>query len=243
MAGIDKIRVNTWDEYVHLEEFCAKHNSAFFKKHHYYLSEGLYDGITPDFFTHGLEFPISNFRREADIYIIQNLSEREVTEMPQVIAYLRQQYSDFDLIREHKSEFDTYQIDRSGCRVNLQKFSTRKTLKHLKREKWDLVWIDIYFFKEKNGVRKRQFTWVQFDGINKCIYDVCRGCRYYKYVPDQGDNFLHNVTMKQIYRYITQTRLRRGVIIKVYCRNLQRNTNGQVEGFAKKANYQFEVTK
>ena len=85
MAGIDKIFLTDYNEYKYLEQFCEKHNSEFFKKHKYYLSCGLYD-ITSDIFSDGEEHPVSNFCTEADIFLIQHLSETDIENMPNVIA-------------------------------------------------------------------------------------------------------------------------------------------------------------
>lgn len=102
MAGIDKIYLTDYNEYKYLEQFCDKYNPEFFKKHKYYLSYGLYYDITPDKFKDGEEHPISNFSTEADIFVIQHLSDTDFKEMPNVIARFKEQYDDFDLIRQHK---------------------------------------------------------------------------------------------------------------------------------------------
>ena len=244
MAGIDKIYLTDYNEYKHLEQFCEKYDSEFFKKYKYYLSCGLYD-ITTDIFKDGKEHPISNFSTEADVFIIQHLSDTDFKDMPNVIARLKEQYSGdsngFDLIRQHKSEYDFYQIDRSGCKVILVERSNNKTLRHIKREQWEQVWIDVYYDRTKEYNYKNSL-W--FDYFSKTIFHRHLGCKYYKHLDDGDgyyDQFLHNVSMRQVCRYITQVRLKRGFYINVFCRNYQRDSNGTILSITADANYLFKV--
>ena len=241
MAGIDKIYLTDYNEYKHLEQFCDRYNSEFFRKHKYYLSCGLYD-ITPDIFKDGKEHPISNFSTEADVFIIQHLSDTDLKEMPSVVARLKEQYSDFDLIRQHKSEYDLYHIDHSGCKVKLVESSRNKTLKHIKREQWEQVWIDVYSNRKKAEDFYKYWLW--FDYFSKTIFHRHLGCKYYKHLDDGDgyyDQFLHNVSIRQVCRYITQVRLKRGFGIWVHCRNYRRDSNGTILSVTAEADYLFEV--
>lgn len=242
MAGIDKIYLTNYNEYKYLEQFCDKYNPEFFKKHKYYLSCGLYDDIIPDKFKDGEEHPISNFSTEADVFIIQHLSDTDFKEMPNVIARLKEQYNDFDLIRQHKSEYDTYQIDRSGCKIILVESSCNKTLRHIKREQWEQVWIDVYSNRKKAKDFYKYSLW--FDYFSRTIFHRHLGCKYYKHLDDGDgyyDQFLHNVSMHQVCRYITQVRLKRGFGIWVHCRNYQRDSHGTILSITAEADYLFKV--
>ena len=241
MAGIDKVYLTNYSEYKHLEQFCDRYNQEFFKKYKYYLSCGLYD-ITSDIFSDGKEHPISNFSTEADVFIIQHLSDTDLKEMPSVVARLKEQYSDFDLIRQHKSEYDLYQIDRSGCKAKLVESSCNKTLKHIKREQWEQVWIDVYSNRKKAEDFYKYSLW--FDYFSKTIFHRHLGCKYYKHLDDGDgyyDQFLHNVSMRQVCRFITQVRLKRGFGIWVHCRNYRRDSNGTILSITSEADYLFEV--
>lgn len=243
MAGIDKIYLTNYNEYKHLDQFCDKHNPEFFKKHKYYLSCGLYD-IVSDIFKNGEEHPISNFNTEADVFIIQHLSDTDFKKMPNVISRLREQYNDFDLIRQHKSEYDLYHIDRSGCKVILVESSNNKTLRHIKREQWEQVWIDVYSNRKKAKDFYKYFLW--FDYFSRTIFHRHLGCKYYKYVEDDEngyccDQFLYHVSMRQVCKYITQVRLKRGFGIWVHCRNYQRDSNGTILSITANADYLFKV--
>ena len=236
MAGIDKIYLTDYNEYKHLEQFCDRYNSEFFTKYKYYLSCGLYDDITPDIFKDGEEHPVSNFSTEADVFIIQHLSDTDFKEMPNVIARLKEQYSGddhgFDLIRQHKSEYDLYQIDRSGCKLKLIESSNNKTLRHIKREHWEQVSIHVGEFL------------LDFDYFSRIIYNTFSGCRYYKYLSTNDgcyDQYLHNVSIKQVYRYITRTRLKCNTRIMVSCYNYKRDKDGEILDVANKAMYWFIV--
>ena len=247
MAGIDKIFLTDYNEYKYLEQFCEKHNSEFFKKHKYYLSCGLYD-ITSDIFSDGGEHPVSNFCTEADIFLIQHLSETDIENMPNVIARLKEQYNGgdhgFDLIRHHKSEYDLYQIDRSGCTVKLVESSNNKTLKHIKREKWEQIDIDVYSNRKKKKDFYKYSLW--FNYFSRIIFHRDLGCKYYKYLENNEngyccDQFLYNVSMKQVCKYITQVRLKRGFGIWVHCRNYKRANDGTILSITSSADYLFEV--
>ena len=245
MAGIDKIYLTSFQEYSHLEQFCEKHNSEFFKKHKYYLSCGLYDDITSDTFIYGNEHPVSNFCTEADVFIIQHLSETDIENMPNVVARLKEQYSDFDLIRQHKSEYDLYQIDRSGCSVKLCNSSNNKTLRHIKRERWEQVYITVSTKKVKKNISNySKYDCLVFDCFNRIIYPRYTGCKYYKCAVDKFGNediYLHSVSMRQVYKYITRVRLKRNTEICVFCCNFIRDVKGSIIGISSKAEYDFVV--
>ena len=241
MAGIDEIYLSDYNEYKHLEQFCEKYDAEFFKKYKYYLSWGLYDGITPDIFRDGEKHPVSNFYTEADVFIIQHLSDTDFKEMPNVVVSLIEKYNDFYLIRQHKSVYDLYKIDRSGCKVILIERSNNKTLKHIKREKWKKVWVDIYYDRTKKYNYKSS---LRFDYFSRIIFPMDLGCKYYKYLNGgEGcyDEFLHNVSMKQVYNYITKVRLKRGVFIGVQCFNYQQSNEDDFIINISSADYLFEV--
>ena len=241
MAGIYEIYLTDYNEYKYLEQLCEKYNQEFFKKYKYYLSWGLYDNITPDVFKDGKFHPIANFSTEADVFIIQHLSDSDFKEMSNVFARLREQYNDFDLIRQHKSKYDTYQIDRSGCKVKLVESSNNKTLKHIKREKWDRVWVEVFYDREKEYKYKNS---LRFDYFSKIIFHRYLGCKYYKYFyggKDCYDEFLHNVSMKQVYNYITKVRLKRGFFIKVRCFSYRQDNEDDYIIHIFQADYLFKV--
>lgn len=246
MAGIDKIYLKDYNEYIYFRNFLEKHELEFFKKHKYSLYCELFD-IDKCYFN-GDEIPISNFCTEADVFIIQHLSEKDIKSMPNVVARLKQQYEGdnhgFDLIRQHKSEYDRYQIDRSGCKIKLVERSNNKTLKHIKREKWDEIRIDVYSNRKK---RKDFYKYsLSFDYFSRIIFHKQLGCKYYKYISNDDignycDQFLYNVSMKQVCRYITKVRLKRGFGIWVRCCNYQRDSNGAIIDITSKEDYLFEV--
>ena len=241
MAGIDKIYLTDYNEYKHLEQFCEKYDSEFFKKYKYYLSWGLFDDITPDIFKDGKEHPVSNFCTEADVFIIQHLSDIDFRNMPNVVVRLIAQYNDFYLIRQHKSEYDLYQIDRSGCKIKLVESSNNKTLRHIKREKWDRVWVDVYYDRTKEYNYKNS---LRFDYFSRIIFHRHLGCRYYKYLNGgEGcyDEFLHNVSMKQVCNYITKVRLNRGFFINVHCFNYRQDNEDDFIIKTSQAIYLFKV--
>jgi hypothetical protein len=220
MAGIDKIFLTDYDECRRLEQFVEKHNQEFFDNHGYWLSNGLYDGITPDTFKDGKEHPVSNFGTAEDVFIIQHLSDGDIKEMPNVVERLRQQYGNgnygFDLIREHKSEYDTYQIDHTRCRIKLVNKTCNKTLKHIKRERWECVIIDVYTNKVKKTKTNYYRYFLDFDYSRNEIYNKLLGCMYARYIDDDS---LYDVSMKQVCNYITRTRLKRNTEICVRCIN------------------------
>jgi hypothetical protein len=211
----------------------------FFKKHKYSLVCCLWD-VEKCYFN-GKEVPVSNFSTEADVFIIQHLSNSDFTQMPNVVNRLKEQYSDFDLIRQHKSVYDRYQIDRSGCRLKLVESSNNKTLRHIKREKWEQIDIQVYSNCKNKDLWKHR---LDFDYFSKTIFNTTLGCKYIKYIGDSDGNytqFLNNVSIRQVYRYISQVRLKRGFTIVVSCRNYQRSEEGSIVDILKSAEYSFEV--
>lgn len=246
MAGIDKIYLADYNEYKYFKNFLEKHEMEFFKKHKYSLCGGLFD-IESCYFK-GEEIPVSNFCTEADVFIIQHLTEEDYKQMPNVVARLNQQYNSddhgFDLIRQHKSEYDTYQIDRSGCKVKLIVSSNNKTLRHIKREVWEQVLIDVSSFRVKGILAKYSRYSLDFDYFSRIIFNQTLGCKYYKCLADKDgniDQFLHNVSMKQVYKYITRIRLKRNTEIIVCCCNYQRDNDGLIESITNSAEYRFVV--
>jgi hypothetical protein len=244
MAGIDKIFLTDYNEYKYLEQFCVRYNQEFFDKHNYYLSIGLYDDISPNTFVDGKEHIVSNFSTEADICIIQHLSETDIENMPNVVARLKQQYyREFDLIKEHKSVYDNYQIDYSGCKVRLVRKSNNKTLRHIKREVWDRVEVFVYSSKIVKKEKDFQKYILDFDYFRRIIFNKRLGCRYYKELPceDTGSlPILHNVSMNQVYKYITRVRIKQGITILVFCTNYKKDSTGTWVS-TKNQEYVFEV--
>lgn len=257
MAGIDKIYLTDYNEYEYFKNFLEKHEMEFFKKHKYsLLCSGLFD-IESCYFK-GEEIPVSNFCTEADVFIIQHLTEKDNKQMPNVVERLQQQYNGgnhgFDLIRQHKSEYDTYQIDRSGCKVKLTKASCwnthkdrliNKTLRHIKREVWEQV--SIYVNSHNVKIKSSDFSkyyHIEFDYFSRTIFNHILGCKYYKCLADKDgniDQFLHNISMKQVYKYITRVRLKRNTEIIVCCCNYQRDNDGIIESITDSAEYRFVV--
>lgn len=155
---------------------------------------------------------------------------------------LKEQYSEyFDLIRQHNSVYDRYQIDRSGCRLKLVESSNNKTLRHIKRERWEQIDIQVY----SNCKNKDWWKYsLDFDYFSKTIFHTTLGCKYIKYIGDDDGNynqFLNNVSIRQVYRYISQVRLKRGFTIVVCCRNYQRSDKGLILDILNSAEYSFEV--
>lgn len=246
MAGIDKIFLKDYVEYEHLKQFCFKYNQDFYKLHNYYLSCGLYDGITQETFSDGDEHPVSNFSTDADLFIIQHLTFSDMRGMPNVVDRFKQQYSSgkhsFHLIREHNSIYDTYQIDRSGCKVKLVSKTNNKILKHIKREHWECVNVIVISSHLKHHLEEwYKYTNIGFDYFNKIIYNFNLGCKFYRENDDTINQHLRNVSMKQVYNYITKTRLKRGTEILVCCNNYTYNKEGFIEDISSHADYKFVV--
>ena len=224
MAGIDKIYLTSFQEYSHLEQFCTQHNSAFYRKHRFYLTNGLYDEITEETFRDGKEHPVSNFSVQADLFLIKNFTKQDILNMPNVWHRLTQeQYHNADEIRENKSDCDRYSIPYgktklkfiSWIRNTRQYFipTNKKTLKHLKRERWECCNIDLW--KIKNGINTCHLS---FDYFHRIIYDRHKGVLFYK---STGEDFdcLRNVTIKQVIRYIKSTVIPKGTNVRISCYN------------------------
>ena len=240
MSGIDKIYLTDRNEYSYFKSFLERHELEFFKKHRYSLVCCLWD-IEPCYFT-GNEVPVSNFSTETDVFIIQHLSESDFTQMPNVVNRLKEQYSDFDLILHHNSVYDRYQIDRSGCRLKLVESSNNKTFRHIKRERWEQV--DIQVYSNCKNIKDWWKYSLDFDYFSKTIFQTSLGCKYIKYIGDDDGNyyqFLNNVSIRQVCRYISQVRLKRGFTIVVHCHNYQRSEEGVIEDIINFAEYTFEV--
>ena len=231
MAGIDKIYLSDFKEYQYIESFCARHNQEFFKKHNYYLSCGLYDDITEETFKDGSEHPISNFGTEADIFIIKRMTDKDIESMPNVVSRLREQYPmDYDLIREGKSKFDLYYIDYSRPKLRLVESSNHKTFRHIKREKWEYV--DVNLLPDKQDLGK------SFSNILRVIYDGFNGRKYYKCHDYEvyGSEDLFDISVGKVYKYITRTMLHKGTRIQLRCFKLN-----EEDGIKKESWYMFEV--
>ena len=231
MAGIDKIYLKDYKEYKCLEDFCARHNQEFLKKHNYYLSCGLYDGVTEETFKDGSEHPVSNFSTEADVFIIKHITDKDVEYMPNVVSRLKEQYPmDYDLIREGKSKYDLYYIDYSRPKLRLVKSSNHKTLRHIKREKWEYIDVNLLPAKQDRGK--------SFSNFLRIIYDRITGCKYHKHHDYEvyGCEDLFNISVGKVYQYITRTMLHKGTQIRLRCFNLN-----EEDGIDKESVYLFEV--
>ena len=231
MAGIDKIYLRDFKEYQYFEDFCARHNQEFLKKHNYYLSCRLYDGVTEETFKDGSERPVSNFSTEADVFIIKHMTDKDVEYMPNVVSRLKEQYPmDYDLIREGKSKFDLYYINYSRPKLRLIESSNHKTLRHIKREKWEYV--DVVLLPVEQDWGK------SFNNILRVIYDRLYGCKYYKSNEDEvyGYEDLFNISVGKVYQYITRTMLHKGTQIRLRCFDLNKDHR-----IAKESVYLFEV--
>lgn len=248
MAGIDKIYLTDWDEYTYFRNFLEKHELEFFKKHKYSLSCCLFD-YEKIYFT-GKEIPVSNFSTEADVFIIQHLSDDDFKYMPNVINRLKEQYSggnhSFDLIREHNSVYDKYQIDFSGCNIKLIENSNNKTLRHIKRERWEYIDIFVNSTDIKKTDKNYDKYFLDFNYYRRIIFNKYLGCKYYKYYNFDDDTLsvydsLHNISIRQVYNYITRVRLKRGIKIEVLCRNCIYGEDREIIGTVKEARYLFIV--
>lgn len=214
MAGIDKIYLKDYQEYKYFKDFCAKHTPEFSKKYNYELSP--FDDITEETFRDGREHPISNFGTEADVFIIKHITNKDIECMPNVVNRLREQYSGaYDLILQNKSSFDTYYVDFSRPKIQLICSCNGKTLRHIKREKWDEI--GVYLIPVEKDYHK------EFNNARKCIYNWTEGrYKYYRYSEDGldfFDSYLKNTTIGKVYKYITRTQLHKGTKIYLYCRN------------------------
>ena len=223
MAGIDKIYLTNFQEYKHLEQFCEQHNLAFYKKHRFYLTDGLYDDITEETFKDGKEHSVSNFSIQADLFLIKNFTKQDILNMPTVWHRLTQeQYHNADEIRENKSDCDRYSIPYGHTKLKLifqirnitRPFANtnKHTLKHLKREKWEYVQIDLW--KIEHGINTCRLF---FDYFRRCVYNRNKGVLLYKACDD---DCLKDVTIKQVVRYLTHSVIPRGTNIRLSCYNI-----------------------
>ena len=120
--------------------------------------------------------------------------------------------------------------------------SNNKTLRYIKRERWEQVDIQVY-----SNCKNKKDWWkysLDFDYFSKTIFNTTLGCKYIKYIGDSEGNyckFLSNVSIRQVYRYISQVRLKRGFTIVVRCRNYKRSEEGSIVDILKSAEYAFEV--
>ena len=231
MAGYTSKEINEKTN-KYFENFCVSYNQEFYRKHNYALTCGLYDDITADTFKDGIEHPISNFSTEADVFIIKHITDKDISYMPNVVERLKQQYSEeYELIQHNKSRYDTYYINYSKPKIKLIDTTSNKTLRHIKREHWDRVYVLIMPSEKDRSL--------YFNNVHRIFYNHNEGCKYYKYFDELGkDNQddLLNMSIKRIYKYITRTQLHKGTLISLRCYNEDKNRSVTKEGY-----YLFEV--
>ena len=84
---------------------------------------------------------------------------------------------------------------------------------------------------------------LDFDYFRRIIFNKRLGCRYYKELlcEDTGAlSRLHNVSMNQVYKYITRVRIKQGITILILCTNYKKDSTGTLVS-TENQEYVFEV--
>ena len=84
---------------------------------------------------------------------------------------------------------------------------------------------------------------LDFDYFRRIIFNKRLGCRYYKELlcEDTGAlSRLHNVSMKQVYKYITRVCIKQGITILIFCTNYKKDSTGTLIS-TENQEYVFEV--
>jgi hypothetical protein len=132
MAAIDKIYLDSYEEYITFKNWCEdKYVKLLYGDEVLYLKDYFYEW-TEEAFIRSL--PIACFRTAIDIYLIRNCPFDFIQEE------LKFQYcSSYDEIKNKTSEFDTYQRNGKGKDIKFK--IIKKPDFHLKSRNW---FIEIY---------------------------------------------------------------------------------------------------